>query len=148
MKYIHFSSGPLKQVHSVVNDMSGELAWTKPEGLWISVDQSWKEFAQKEGLGSFDYATEVILSESANILIINSVQDLDSFTIQYGTKLDNIIDCIDWQRVASHYDGIIIGTYLWERRITYLWYYGWNCASGCIWNADAVAQLRPIEEVN
>ncbi len=26
-----------------------------------------------------------------------------------------------------------------------MWYYGWDCASGVIWDAEAVAELRPTD---
>lgn len=42
---------------------------------------------------------------------------------------------IDWKAVAKEYDGIEIDPYQYERRFSegFLWYYGWDCASGCVW---------------
>jgi hypothetical protein len=50
---------------------------------------------------------------------------------------------IDWYRVAEQYDGIIITPYIYERRLTEYttWYYSWDCASGCIWNGKAIANI-------
>ena len=41
---------------------------------------------------------------------------------------------IDWKKVASKYDGIEIVPYQPKARMNLLWYYGWDIASGCIWN--------------
>ena len=47
-------------------------------------------------------------------------------------------ESIDWKKVASKYDGIEINPYQFEARYQYLWYYGWDVASGCIWNLKSV----------
>ena len=50
---------------------------------------------------------------------------------------------IDWPAVATDYPGLIIAPYQWSCRMSEFtrWYYGWDCASGCIWNADAIARV-------
>ena len=50
---------------------------------------------------------------------------------------------IDWNRVAKKYQGIIITPYIWERRLTTTctWYYGWDVASGCIWDNKAIKEI-------
>lgn len=37
--------------------------------------------------------------------------------------------------------------YQWRRRNErgFSWYYGWDCASGCIWRASAIREIRLIE---
>lgn len=52
---------------------------------------------------------------------------------------------LDWRRIAEAHDGIVIAPYQFSRRLT-RWYCGWNCASGCIWRPEAVAEIRPIVE--
>ena len=55
---------------------------------------------------------------------------------------------IDWPKVAERYDGIIIAPYQWSRRLDGpMWYYGWDCASGCVWRARAVLELKSMEEL-
>ena len=56
---------------------------------------------------------------------------------------------IDWAAVARCYQGIIIPTYHFEFRFdTHVsdWYYGWDCASGCIWDAGAIASVSLVRE--
>jgi len=38
--------------------------------------------------------------------------------------------------VSKEYDGIEIAPYQWDARLSLIWYYGWDVASGCIWNLD------------
>jgi hypothetical protein len=54
---------------------------------------------------------------------------------------------IDWPRVAERFDGVIIAPYQWKHRLELMWYYGWDCASGCIWNARAVSCFEVAETV-
>ena len=50
------------------------------------------------------------------------------------------------QNSTSDYQGIIIAPYLWTRRHheSTGWYYSWDCASGVIWDARAIAELKPL----
>lgn len=52
---------------------------------------------------------------------------------------------IDWARVACSWQGIIIAPYQWTSRRNVSWYYGWDCASGCIWDAAAIATVDRLE---
>ena len=70
---------------------------------------------------------------------------LDRFTAEYG---DNERYCrmIQWDRVAERYQGIVITPYIWSRRLepeTH-WYYPWDCASGCIWDGEAVESITVL----
>jgi hypothetical protein len=58
-----------------------------------------------------------------------------------GTKgLDKMID---WPKVAEHYAGIEICPYLSNKRNDddFFWYYGWDVASGCIWDQKGIEEL-------
>lgn len=131
----------------------------KPLGLWVSDDNAemnWPDWcvAENFGLDRFRYRTEVRIRECAKILFIRSVEELDAFNAKYSYDLlaglghrrsgaEPRMDYIRWSLVAKEYDGIIITPYLWERRMDGgLWYYGWDCASGCIWNVDAIQLMR------
>jgi len=58
---------------------------------------------------------------------------------------------INWPAVAEKYDGIIIAPYIWQRRLSdnpdHFWYYGWDCASGCIWNTEVIEEIHTKELV-
>ncbi len=51
-------------------------------------------------------------------------------------------------QVAKLYQGIIIAPYCYSIRLDNdcFWYYPWDCASGCIWDATAIAALVPVQD--
>ncbi|RYE19920.1 MAG: hypothetical protein EOP45_11870 [Sphingobacteriaceae bacterium] len=49
---------------------------------------------------------------------------------------------IDWTSLATDYDGILISPYQYCMRLRYLWFGGWDCASGCIWNLSCIDSLK------
>ena len=123
----------------------------KPCGVWFSVEgeDDWMRWCCSEGfrLGALTFGTEIVLKDDANVLWIRTVEELDAFTREYRSREATVMglrsDWIDWERVIAKYDGIIIPTYLWERRMSAMWYYGWDCASGCVWNTAAIKFYRP-----
>ncbi len=58
----------------------------------------------------------------------------------HGGPIDGIYQIIDWPLLAGiDWDGIEICPYLQEfRRSNSGWYYGWDVASGCIWDSEAL----------
>lgn len=129
----------------------------KPRGLWVSVegDQDWREFCLSENFGSPEKWTEydVILNRDAKVLWLRSATGLDEFTRRYGisdgvTLYGSLLhrSSIDWPTVAKEYQGIVIAPYQWSRRMDDFtgWYYGWDCASGCIWDASAIEKVVEV----
>jgi hypothetical protein len=58
-------------------------------------------------------------------------------------------DC-RWNLVKEKYQGIIICPYFHNRRLMTShsqWYYGWDCASGCIWDVDCIKSFE-LEKKN
>jgi hypothetical protein len=140
----------------------------KPEGLWYSCGDSWVEWCFREQFFSCfgDNIFEVIVDESA-LLKITNLKEFDAFVAEYGCEFDDIIqlrnpeyksnlfappsgfrlppNCIRWDKMAEKYSGIEINPYLWEKRLDGgVWYYCWDCASGCIWDKEAVLQVDLI----
>lgn len=130
----------------------------KPRGFWITDDSEdcWRAWCvgARFGLEELTHKHEIILDES-NLLILRSVGEIDLFTKEFaverpwrGQSGQRYVDrCIDWRAVAARYDGLIITPYQWQRRLCdgYSWYYGWDCASGCIWRARAIKEIRLID---
>jgi hypothetical protein len=157
---IHYSYQPLAAVRSEVQTVPSPGAYRskyeKPSGLWVSVygEADWASWCASENFGSLDKAQayRLTLSPDARILRLPTAFDLDLFTEQYGSDCEwgsttRYVDrVIDWHRVAADWQGIIIAPYHWSRRLNDLsgWYYGWDCASGCVWDASAVAGLEPV----
>lgn len=158
-RLIHYSDKHLIEVYSVplAEQSSHRGGLHKPRGLWVSVEgeNDWKEWCEGERFGCLDCATEIILAADANVLWLVGSTELDQFhaeysvvAYRYGGNL-GVRTAIEWPRVAGKYQGIIIAPYVYARRLEEPvsdWYYGWDCASGCIWDAAVVAKVRPIPE--
>jgi hypothetical protein len=119
----------------------------KPRGFWVSVDGDldWQEWCESEMPSWVTKKAQhtVTLSERANILRLSSAGEVSRFHEDHRS----FMDLINWNGVARKYDGIIIAPYQRAHRLNGAasnWYYGWDCASGCIWNASAIASIIPV----
>lgn len=153
MRLVHFSRKPLNLLAKGVEyGVHRDRPYFKPHGLWVSDEDEhgWKSWCQSEQWGeeTLTHACDVSLKDDANILYIRTASELNEFTEQYKRvdSLDAELDItrIDWPRVMPEYDGIIITPYQWSMRLDLMWYYGWDCASGCIWNIGAIDKVTPI----
>lgn len=157
-KLMHYSDKPIDLERRQYTQREPH-SFGKPEGFWVSVqgEDDWPSWCEGEEcfLDRLTQAHEVTLAGEANILRITTSDELVRFTEQYAvqTEWERRFDWkrnnkrqwpIDWREVAPLYDGIIIAPYQWQNRSSVDWYYGWDCASGCIWNLDAIASVDLI----
>ena len=143
----HFSG------ESIVFDKKHKYSQTfypfKPVGLWLSDEDNggWKEWCQSEhfNLDNLKYCYEVVLKYK-HILMLQDDHDLKMFNYAYKT-LQHGIHMIDWKSVTKDYNGIIITPYSQDHRLDlkFMWYYGWDCASGCIWNLDEIESFKLLK---
>jgi hypothetical protein len=87
---------------------------------------------------------------AGGIRFLQAPEDQTAFTRQYGRDLFSELQAqfsnfILWQEVAETYSGIIVAPYSRARRDTYLWYYGWHCASGCVWDTGVIRLGKPCK---
>ena len=145
MRLLHYTPAPLEHIRSV--EQSGDrYRDDKPEGLWISVEGEddwldWCEQAEYDNPAA-QICYEIVLADDSRVLHLATSGDLRIFTELYKSR--GSFGGIDWQRVAEQHDGIIIAPYQWSCRLDHetRWYYGWDCASGCLWSRDAVADVQ------
>ena len=148
-RLIHYSKEPLTDVRTV--EQTEERNVGKPHGLWVSCEgeNDWPSWCKAESFGApFDHATEIKLWRTAPVLHISNATQLRIFNRAFNKPhRSHSLDAIDWGRAAKDYHGVIISPYLWDCRLAddVFWYYGWDCASGCIWNAKAIKELAPLE---
>lgn len=145
-RLLHYSAAPLLSVDDRDHELYPDH---KPQGLWFSVGEAWKDWCEAErfGLDRLLHVSPIVLGRGAKILRLRNPAALDKFTAAYrtpllpGTDLRSFV--IDWPKVSESYDGIVIAPYQWRRRLSIeaFWYYGWDCASGCIWRRRAVALI-------
>jgi hypothetical protein len=142
LKYpIHLSDNPKLTVHPV--EQKGLLGIGKPNGLWYGLGNSWAEWAyynMPDMIKPYVYRLEL---KPRRLLVIDSLEAFDAFEKTY--KVNGISPRfaeIDWKRVASKYCGIQIAPYFWQRRMNSFWYYGWDCASGCVWSPVSLKSVK------
>lgn len=115
----------------------------KPAGLWYGIGSEWLDWCKSEMPGWVHPYNYVLELDIAKMLIITNLEEFDRFYEEYNfcpCDESSGIRYIDWKRVVLKYGGIEISPYLWERRldINSMWYYGWDCASGCVWYKDII----------
>ena len=153
-RLVHYSKHPLSAIYSREQTSSEEAPGMKSVGLWFSVeeegrDDGWAEWCRDNDFHGdcLEHKTEVLLRPASYILRMSTGEEIDAFTSKYGVKeYAGCIHMIDWRRVASEFSGIVIAPYIYSRRLslTSSWYYGWDCASGCVWDAAAVERVVPL----
>ena len=139
---IHMSKTPFELEKRVFT----QRATMKPNGFWYGFGNEWIDWVRSEmpdWEGKYIYEVDI---GNTNVLKIDTHFDLMKFHRKYAER-KNVAhdDMIDWIQVAKEYDGIEINPYQYEARNQYMWYYGWDVASGCIWNLNNV-KLKPITD--
>lgn len=145
MTLAHYSVEPVHEVRSVaIQDGPRDF---KPKGFWLSVDdgEGWVDWclAEQFRLERLLVRHIVTLAPRANILRLSSAKEVRGFSAEYGSLDRGFCNKIDWPRIAGIYQGIIIAPYQWDCRLEHdtHWYYSWDCSSGCIWDAAAIASI-------
>ena len=148
MKLSHWSWEKDLRPRSIVQ--GEDRCGSKPSGFWVSVDgpDDWEEFCTREEFRGLDeqYRYSVTLSDNANILYLRTPNALLSFTEKFDSSEKWLRNSgIDWPRVASKYQGIIIAPYQWSLRLDGPhWYYTWDVASGCFWDSSAINTIERL----
>lgn len=146
MKLIHYSEKPWLFDHHKRYDQRGKDVM-KPRGLWVSVEgeHDWVEWCKAENfrLHALQFQSEIVLRSDHDIMVIDSVELLDAFTKKYVMKDYPFPGArmVYWPRVERDCGGVIIAPYQWDRRMECMWYYGWDCASGCIWDLGNIESV-------
>jgi len=152
MNYYHYTKKKLslQDIKDVPQKEPESSVAFKPSGLWISVEDDWKEWNQASEFLDLDtyycYQVEII---PGNILWLNSAWSILEFISKYkqANGKYEYIQHIDWMKVAVDYQGVIMTDYdrslYWNTSLfgNSLWYSVWDCRSGCIWNKEAVSDI-------
>ena len=164
LELIHYSPEPVDWDLGRTYTPEDPHGYQKPVGLWVSVkgEDDWPSWCVENEFRehALAHAYRVILRPDAAIRRISTPEGIDSFHAAYAREDDMgrhfaATDHfpteflrrqwpIDWAEVATIYQGIIIAPYQWERRMGPMWYYGFDCASGCIWDCKAIACVEEV----
>lgn len=120
-----------------------ELVFGKPVGLWYDFEGDWIKWCLSASWGGVsDYIYEVEIDKS-KILQISTTGEFEKFEEEYLYHPEHFQNfrlhygSVNWQAVKVKYSGIEIIPYLWDKRLDSMWYYSWDCASGCVWDLEA-----------
>lgn len=156
-RLVHFSQEPFQLVTDF--EYLQRTINIKPNGLWVSVENqkdSWSKWCRREQfrIESLKHKTRIKLKHDSKIIRLKSKEDILGFTKAAGTPLlpdQNFTTLYPaWERIARIADGIIISPYIWASRrdMETIWYYGWDCASGCIWSLNAIESCEKLVTKN
>lgn len=134
----------------------------KPKGLWWAVGDAWIDWCRGEGFRLETLRNTFSLDiDDSKLLVIGRDMSLDAFDRQFAHE-DEFMKrtrehvagqtgrswdprySIDWPKVAERWSGIEIPVYSWSHRHELMWYCGWDVASGCLWNPDALRGVKKI----
>ncbi len=170
VKYYHWSSGPVrlqKRIYLQSGHPKPNGFWFDVNEEW----RRWCE-ADRFRPETLRYRHTVTLLDSSRILFLRRARDIDAFTRKYGRNLSARIQFLQstddryaftskygqdligdiqkqfshyimWEEVAAKHSGIIIVPYSPSRSLSYIWYYGWHCASGCVWDTNIIRLGKP-----
>ena len=140
--YIHYGHNKFR----IPDPIKNLDYFDKPRGgLWASRKDDefgWKDWCEREEfhLESFNQCFEFTLKNSARILVLDCLDQLDSLpqindANHQFIKGDTFSECLlDFEKLAQEYDAIEltnIGAFYWAL-------YGWDCNSILIMNPDII----------
>jgi hypothetical protein len=103
----------------------------------------WVSTEMPEWVSGYNYIYLIKLNKS-NILELRSEEDILAFGEKYafgiGGSSFSASMYIDWAKVSNDYAGVEICPYQYGLRMDGRtgWYYGWDVASGCVWDPAGV----------
>jgi hypothetical protein len=137
---IHMSEHDLPKLHNTTSKLTIKA---KPTGFWYGFGSSWIDWVNME-VPEWNYNHIFKIEVNQNkILQINTLDKLIEFDNNFSVQVSYFKN-IDWIRVADFYDGIEITPYQYKARRELSWYYGWDVASGCIWNPNAIKNIQRL----
>ena len=140
--YYHWSKDPVVLEHK---QYAQEIT-IKPHGLWFDVNKDWQRWCYQNefNLDDLKHCHKVHITQMDKILYLRADKDILAFSRKFGrqfpdmpTRYEYYIQ-VDWPTIAKEYAGILISPYNWGLRLNNItgWYYGWDCASGCVWDTS------------
>lgn len=115
----------------------------KPKGLWYSLGNEWADFLKFDASDWAKTYNNVFILEIdlKKILKIDSYEMLMEFDRNHSDG--NMY--VDWGKIQKiGYHGVEIIPYQNDARFSIPWYYGWDVASGCIWNTDCIKKTTKV----
>lgn len=125
----------------------------KPTGLWASVPgpHDWPAYLSGNGIPQRPYRIRIDIVPDARLLVLADPEAVLTFGSEYGLGEAWGTGfppghAIDWERVEAKWQGIVIAPFqtTLRRDPRCRWYFGWDCACACIWDADAILRTTTL----
>jgi hypothetical protein len=167
---LHYADQPVTLDRSLSYPQEN-LRGGKPHGLWVSVqgEDDWETWCRAEEfcLGSLQHVHRVVLRETADVLWLRTPQAVEAFHQEWSYETESERRMADdrmfgdhhgrqflrkqwpvaWDKVVDRWDGIVIAPYQWSLRLGGpFWYWGVDCASGALWNLDAIESFMEVSQ--
>lgn len=125
----------------------------KPQGLWYSINTEWVDWLSEVNWHERIYPNNLEIEvDLSRVLVLETLEQIISLKEEYTIfSLEKLRECIDWKSIADKYAGIEIRNYnelKWQGYATadfiisgFMWFYGWDVSSGCVWDLSIVKQL-------
>ncbi len=159
MPWIHLSNKPVEElVDDETCSKQYKKSGMKPFGLWLGMGNDWLNWLESEMPNrrkDVKYKYAFYLKRDANLLIVDSVADINNLIKNYGDKSIKFLT-IKWKEICKEYDGVIfrnfnknkkqlITPYMQKDKINLMTYhdkYGWydsiDVDSACIFRPSKV----------
>lgn len=127
----------------------------KPTGLWASVPgpHDWPAYLSEHGIPQRPHRIRIDLVPDARILTLPSAEAVLAFGVEHALRKMWTTpippgEAIDWDRVEARWQGIVIAPFQATLRTDprCRWYFGWDCACACIWDAGAILRTTTIDD--
>lgn len=150
MRLYHYShKGWIFDPNFDYSKLPNRTGWTKPSGLWLSDDDAgygWANWCRAEEFRLEHLEVKKAFAvDMKRVLLLDDFVKINKFTWDYEKASPSgrigMAFAIDWELVKKAYSGIIITPYCGAARFEFIWYSGWDCGSGCIWD---LTQIREV----
>jgi len=125
----------------------------KPSGIWYACGLDWIDWVLSEMPGWFSTNIYSLKIDKEDVRQIKTEDELVRFSRhwmlpnkKHWSQLDYPRNSIDWPSIANDYKGIEICPYQRSLRFddSVGWYYGWDVASGCIWDTSCIISVDEL----
>lgn len=117
----------------------------KPDGVWYACGFDWLDWVLSEmPQWAHPYIYNLKIDKS-DFKIIRTPGELVKFAKKYVIGDVSTSMKVNWSRLAENYTGIEICPYQPSLRHEFMFYYGWDIASGCVWDTHTIKAVDEIK---
>ncbi len=148
-QFFHYSAKPIHTLRDLSPKEVGKLIM-KPNGLWLSEEDSWKEWCNDSCMFNLSKAIKYEATiDLSKLYVIDSIESLNALQQEYYDKRKF---GINWTEVSKKYAGIQFANYAAvksELMETFtpesIWFMGIDIDSVCIWRpSEAVLTFTEV----